>query len=74
VDQDAFVSKEGLKVSEAIHDLIASLNGSISAEHGIGRLKRDELAWRKSPIEMEMMRAVKKALDPDGRMNPGRVL
>lgn len=74
VDQDAFVGKEGLKVSEAIHDLIASLNGSISAEHGIGRLKRDELAWRKSPIEMEMMRAVKKALDPQGRMNPGRVL
>lgn len=74
VDQDVFVSKEGLKVSEAIHDLIASLNGSISAEHGIGRLKRDELAWRKSPVEMEMMRAVKKALDPDGRMNPGRVL
>ncbi|MBK8838280.1 MAG: FAD-binding oxidoreductase [Hyphomonadaceae bacterium] len=74
VDQDAFVGKEGLKVSEAIHDLIASLNGSISAEHGIGRLKRDELAWRKSPVEMDMMRAVKKALDPDGRMNPGRVL
>ena len=74
VDQDAFVSKEGLEVSHAIHDLIASLNGSISAEHGIGRLKRDELAWRKSPVEMEMMRAVKKALDPDGRMNPGRVL
>ncbi len=73
-DQDAFVDKDGLPVSEAIHDLIASLNGSISAEHGIGRLKRDELAWRKSPVEMEMMRAVKKALDPDGRMNPGRVL
>lgn len=73
-DQDAFVDKDGLAVSEAIHDLIASLNGSISAEHGIGRLKRDELAWRKSPVEMEMMRAVKKALDPQGRMNPGRVL
>ena len=53
---------------------IASLNGSISAEHGIGRLKRDELAWRKSAVEMDMMRAVKHALDPQGRMNPGRVL
>lgn len=73
-DHDAFVSKDGLPVSAAIHDLIASLNGSISAEHGIGRLKREELAWRKSPVEMEMMRAVKKALDPEGRMNPGRVL
>jgi FAD/FMN-containing dehydrogenase len=73
-DQDRFVDKDGLPMSKAIHDLIASLNGSISAEHGIGRLKRDELAWRKSPVEMEMMRAVKRALDPDGRMNPGRVL
>ena len=65
---------DGLAMSRAVHDLIASLNGSISAEHGIGRLKRDELAWRKSPVEMEMMRAVKRALDPDGRMNPGRLL
>lgn len=73
-DQDRFVDQDGLPMSKAIHDLIASLNGSISAEHGIGRLKRDELAWRKSPVEMEMMRAVKRALDPEGRMNPGRVL
>jgi FAD/FMN-containing dehydrogenase len=73
-DQERFVDHDGLPMSKAIHDLIASLNGSISAEHGIGRLKRDELAWRKSPVEMEMMRAVKRALDPDGRMNPGRVL
>jgi FAD/FMN-containing dehydrogenase len=74
VDQDAFVEGEGLKVSKAIHDLIGELNGSISAEHGIGRLKRDELAWRKSPVEMDLMRAVKHALDPENRMNPGRVL
>jgi FAD/FMN-containing dehydrogenase len=74
VDQDAFVEGEGLKLSKAVHDLISDLNGSISAEHGIGRLKREELAWRKSAVEMEMMRAVKKALDPEGRMNPGRVL
>ena len=73
-DQDRFVEQDGLAMSKAVHDLIASLNGSISAEHGIGRLKRDELAWRKSPVEMEMMRAVKRALDPDGRMNPGRLL
>jgi FAD/FMN-containing dehydrogenase len=73
-DQDAFVDRDGLPISKAIHDLISELNGSISAEHGIGRLKRDELAWRKSAVEMDMMRAVKKALDPEGRMNPGRVL
>jgi FAD/FMN-containing dehydrogenase len=75
VDQDAFVNSEaGYKVTRAIHDLICELNGSISAEHGIGKLKRDELAWRKSAVEMDMMRAVKKALDPDNRMNPGRVV
>jgi FAD/FMN-containing dehydrogenase len=73
-DQDAFVDRDGIPVSKAIHDLIASLNGSISAEHGIGRLKRDELAQRKAGVEIEMMRAVKKALDPQNRMNPGRVL
>ena len=74
-DQDAFVDQgRPAAFRRPIHDLIASLNGSISAEHGIGRLKRDELAWRKSAVEMDMMRAVKKALDPQGRMNPGRVL
>jgi FAD/FMN-containing dehydrogenase len=73
-DQDRFVEQDGLPLSKAVHDLIASLNGSISAEHGIGRLKREELAWRKSAVEMDMMRAVKAALDPQGRMNPGRVL
>ena len=74
VDQEAFVEGEGLKLSKAVHDLVSELNGSISAEHGIGRLKREELAWRKAPVEIEMMRAVKKALDPENRMNPGRVL
>jgi FAD/FMN-containing dehydrogenase len=74
VDQSVYVEGEGLKVSRAIHDLIAELNGSISAEHGIGRLKRDELAWRKSAVEMDLMRAVKAAIDPQGRMNPGRVV
>ena len=73
-DADAYLEGEGLAVSKAIHDLICELDGSISAEHGIGKLKRAELAWRKSQVEMDMMRAVKKALDPDNRMNPGRVL
>jgi FAD/FMN-containing dehydrogenase len=73
-NQDQFVDKDGLHITKAVNDLVCSLNGSISAEHGIGKLKRDELAWRKSAVEMDMMRAVKKALDPDNRMNPGRVL
>jgi len=48
--------------------------GSLSAEHGIGALKRDELVQRKSPVALKLMRAIKQALDPHGRMNPGRVV
>ncbi|MEO2169931.1 MAG: FAD-linked oxidase C-terminal domain-containing protein, partial [bacterium] len=51
-----------------------SMRGSIAAEHGIGRLKRDELAHYKSPVEMDLMRSLKNALDPRGLMNPGRIL
>lgn len=61
-------------INEAIHDLIAEYRGSISAEHGIGRLKRDELEHYKSSAELEVMRAIKQALDPNGIMNPGKVV
>ncbi len=61
-------------LQRAIHDVVASLDGSISAEHGIGVLKRDELKMRKSPTEMVMMQAIKQALDPKGIMNPGKLL
>lgn len=74
IDAETWLEGPGKGVTKAIHDLVASLNGSISAEHGIGKLKRDELAERKAGVEIEMMRAVKRALDPDGRMNPGRVV
>ncbi|MEM6650169.1 MAG: FAD-binding oxidoreductase, partial [Pseudomonadota bacterium] len=57
-----------------VHDIVASLNGSISAEHGIGVLKRDELPTRKTAVEMEMMRSIKNAFDPKGLMNPGKLL
>ncbi|MFO1410506.1 MAG: FAD-binding oxidoreductase [Steroidobacteraceae bacterium] len=50
------------------------LKGSISAEHGIGRLKREELARYANPVELELMRTLKRALDPNGIMNPGKVL
>ena len=57
-----------------VHDLVHELGGSISAEHGLGQLKREEVLRYKSATEMGLMRAVKQALDPHGLMNPGKVL
>jgi len=57
-----------------VHDLARALNGSISAEHGIGRLKREELPRYKSSLELALMRRLKQALDPDDIMNPGKIL
>ena len=57
-----------------VNDLVAAHGGSFSAEHGVGQLKRDELVRYKSETEIALMRAVKRALDPQGRMNPGKVL
>ena len=64
----------GADVGRVIHDLVAQFGGSFSAEHGIGRLKVGELERYASPIELELMRNVKRALDPRGIMNPGKVL
>ena len=61
-------------VNRIVHDIVHALNGSISAEHGIGQLKRGEILRYKSPVEMALMRAVKQALDPAGLMNPGKIL
>jgi len=61
-------------INRIVHDLIAELNGSISAEHGLGRLRREEVLRYKSSVEMDLMRSVKKALDPDNIMNPGKVV
>ena len=57
-----------------VHDVVVELGGSISAEHGIGQLKRDELPTRKDPVEMDLMRTIKKSFDPKGLMNPGKLL
>jgi FAD/FMN-containing dehydrogenase len=61
-------------INRIVHDLIAELNGSISAEHGLGRLRRDEAYRYKPAIEMELMQTVKNALDPQNIMNPGKVV
>jgi len=62
------------ELERAVHDVVAGLGGSISAEHGLGRLKRDENAERKSETEYAMMLAVKRALDPLGIFNPGKLV
>ncbi len=61
-------------VNRIVYDAVAALGGSISAEHGLGQLKREEIARHKDPLELELMRALKRALDPRGLMNPGKVL
>jgi FAD/FMN-containing dehydrogenase len=60
-------------ITEAIEDVVLGLQGSFSAEHGIGLSKRNSMARRKDPVALDMMRAVKTALDPKNLMNPGKV-
>ena len=57
-----------------VHGIVRDMGGSISAEHGIGQMKRAELRRVKSAVEIDMMRAVKAALDPNGILNPGKLL
>jgi len=73
VKHDEFLIEQAA-INRIVHDSVADYGGSISAEHGIGALKRDELPRYKSPIELNLMRAVKAALDPLGIMNPGKIL
>ncbi len=61
-------------MNRTIHDIVVGMNGSISAEHGIGRLKVGEMQHYKHPVELDLMRRVKQALDPNNLMNPGKVI
>jgi FAD/FMN-containing dehydrogenase len=70
---EAFLAYQG-DVNRIVHDSVAGFGGSISAEHGIGALKRDELPRYKAQVELDLMRAIKAALDPLGIMNPGKIL
>jgi FAD/FMN-containing dehydrogenase len=72
-DIKSFVAR-GPALEHAMFDLVESLGGSISAEHGIGRLKAAEFARRADPVELAVMHELKRALDPKGIMNPGKVL
>ncbi len=62
------------EANRIVHDRVVAAGGSISAEHGIGQLKRGELAHYKAPLELDLMRRLKTALDPQGLLNPGKVL
>ena len=57
-----------------VFDQVKAFHGSISAEHGVGTLRRDELRRYKSTVEMDLMIAIKRALDPNQLMNPGKLL
>jgi FAD/FMN-containing dehydrogenase len=72
-DTKAFLAA-AKQVNEAVHEIVIAMEGSVSAEHGVGRLKRDLVARAKSPVEIEMMRTLKRAFDPNGIMNPGKVV
>ena len=72
-DNAAFLASQPA-VNAVVHDLVHALNGSISAEHGLGQLKRGEILRYKPATEMALMRSIKQALDPRGLMNPGKVL
>ncbi len=79
VSQPVGAGREGYiarweEMNRAVHAIVARHGGSISAEHGVGRLKRDLLPGVKSEVELDMMRAIKHALDPQGLLNPGVVL
>ena len=73
IGDQALVARK-LEVNRIVYDAVAGLGGSISAEHGLGQLKRDEITRHKQPLELDLMRSLKRALDPDGLMNPGKVL
>ncbi|AUN95149.1 FAD-binding oxidoreductase [Pseudazoarcus pumilus] len=62
------------EINRVVHDLVDALGGSISAEHGLGQLKREEITRYRSVVELEMMRALKRTFDPQGLMNPGKVV
>jgi FAD/FMN-containing dehydrogenase len=72
-ENHAFIAQTDA-VNRIVHDIVNDLGGSISAEHGLGQLKRQEMLRYKSEVEVDLMRAVKKALDPNGLLNPGKVL
>ncbi|WP_341919110.1 FAD-binding oxidoreductase [Polaromonas sp. YR568] len=73
-DAAAFLREQEENVNGLVYDSVQAFGGSISAEHGVGSLKLDKLEKHKSPVALGLMRAIKRGLDPENLMNPGRVL
>jgi FAD/FMN-containing dehydrogenase len=61
------------RVNDTVYSVIRDLGGSVSAEHGIGTEKKDYLSWSRSPPEIALMRTLKRAIDPKGILNPGKI-
>ena len=72
-DREAFLARWD-EVNRAVHELAVEMGGSISAEHGVGRMKIEEIKRFKSAVEIELMARIKAALDPENLMNPGKVI
>jgi FAD/FMN-containing dehydrogenase len=73
MDKTAFIAEWG-RFNRIVHDIVHEMDGSIAAEHGVGLIKRDELVLYKDPVALDIMRAMKAALDPQGILNPGKVI
>lgn len=73
MNKQAFLDRWG-DFNRIVHDIVVGMHGSISAEHGIGLIKREELAHYKDPVALDLMRTLKRALDPENLLNPGKVL
>lgn len=73
-DRTIWENGDGKAISRAVHDMVTEWNGTISAEHGIGQLKIDELERLCDPVQLALLHKVKRALDPQGLLNPGKLL
>jgi D-lactate dehydrogenase (cytochrome) len=73
MDRDDFLARWD-RMNRLVHDVAVELDGSFSAEHGIGKLKRGDMERYKSAVELDLMRTLKSALDPKNIMNPGKIL
>ncbi len=69
-----FIQQQEHNVNHIVYEIVQELEGSIAAEHGVGQMKREEIARYRSEVEMELMRSIKQVLDPHGLMNPGKVI